>query len=280
METPCDTATKNFVDKLIEIYVRNEPKNRTAANDKDKDKMRESILNWINTGKDSPYIDTLLSPPFSKDIFPIWWSGFWLENPDSKTNPVKDMASASLVVNGYSSIDTLMTTGALSEQNNFWSECSKGVNFKWGEYSSKTYTQLALKSNPKQIGLFVSKDKAAFVESDFYKVEFDLILKHYNRHKQPVTLYIFNKEKYNCTDIQQLLESKRGEVNKYINFVCVECDQLVDCARSIKRLIGSKSHPSTTGVVSAKSLQSNLGGKKEKTYKKSNRRKTHKAKKL
>lgn len=262
METSCDTATKNFVDKLIEIYVRKIDK--TAA----KDKMRESMLNWINTGTDSPYIDTLLSPPFSKETFPIWWSGFWLENPDSKTNPVKDMASASLVVNGYSSIDTLMTTGALSQQNNFWTECSKGVNFKWGKYFSKTYTQLALKSNPKQIGLFVSKDQAAFVKSDFYKVEFDLILKHYNQHKQPVTLYIFNKEKHNCTDIQQLLESKPGEVNQYINFVCVECDQLVDCARSIKRLIGAKSHPST------------MSGKKRKTYKKSNRRKTRKAKNL
>ena len=178
METPCDTATKNFVDKLIEIYVRKIDK--TAA----KDKMRESMLNWINTGTDSPYIDTLLSPPFSKETFPIWWSGFWLENPDSKTNPVKDMASASLVVNGYSSIDTLMSTGALSQQNIFWKECSslKNYRFKWGEYISKTYTQLALKSNPNQIGLFVSKDQAAFVESDFYKVELSLIKDNFTFH--------------------------------------------------------------------------------------------------
>ena len=80
------------------------------------------------------------------------------------------MTQASIIVNGYSSIDTLMTSLAFNEQNNFWNQCFKEQknDFKWGEYISKTYTKLALKTNPRKIGLFVNKDGETFKESFFY----------------------------------------------------------------------------------------------------------------
>jgi hypothetical protein len=252
MEPSCEKATDTFLNQLVHIY------KREIDNNVDEHEISKSILNWINSGNDSEYVDNLLSSPSDNRIaFPIWWSGFWVENPNPKENPRNDMEHASIIVNGYSSIDTLMTSLAFNEQNNFWKQCFKEQenNFKWGEYISKTYTKLALETNPRKIGLFVNKDGDSFKESFFYKVEFDLIINHYNETRNPVTLYIFNIKKETCNIIQQLLEDKLQGNNEYITFKCIQCHKLTECADTIKSI---------------------EGGKYRKTYK---RRKTRKVKK-
>lgn len=131
-----------------------------------------------------------------------------------------------------------MTSAAFSQQNMFWNSCYEADkdNFKWGKYISTTYTKLALKNSPKKIGLFINKSKNEFKTSAYYLVEFDLIQKHYYMLKKNVTLFIFNKKRDTCNDIKQLLAEKLIK-NKYIKFVCIECDKLTDCANAMKNVI-------------------------------------------
>jgi hypothetical protein len=267
----CENATDAFLNQLVHIY------KREIDNNVDEAEISESILNWINTGNDSEYVDKLLSSPSDNRIaFPIWWSGFFVENPNPKDNPTKDMKEASLIVNGYSSIDTLMTSLAFNEQNNFWKQCfKKENNFKWGEYISKTYTKLALKNNPRKIGLFVNKDGETFKESFFYTVEFDLIKNRYNETRNPVTLYIFNIKKETCDDIKTLLEAKLQGNNEYITFECIQCDKLPECANKIQQDIQTKSPTARSRSATARSKSrtrsfrgnATIGGKKRKTRK-------------
>jgi len=71
---------------------------------------------------------------------------------------------------------------------------------------SKKFTKLALESNPKNIGLFVNCTPADFVNKIFYKLEFDIIQKHYEDIKQKVKIFIFNLKNMNCFYIKPTVE--------------------------------------------------------------------------
>ena len=75
-----------------------------------------------------------------------------------------------------------------------------------GELFSKNFTELALNSNPKNIGLFVNCTPAKFVKKIFYRVEFNTIIKWYQRIKKDVKIYIFNLQNMNCFYIKSTIE--------------------------------------------------------------------------
>ena len=229
----CSTATKIFSEKLTEIYKEKEP---NVINDDD---IRNSITNWLTTGTHSDYVDELLSSPDTQKNFPIWWSGFYLED-DSDKNPVSDMKTAANNLYGYSSLDTLMSSKALKEQNEFWNKCSTAqkTEFKWGEFISKTYTKNALQHNPKNIGLFLNKRPELFIISDFFKTEIALINDHYKNKKTTVNMYIFNLQD-NCDAIIEKLEERKY---KHVNFTCIgNCTNLQECvARKVHQSAGRR----------------------------------------
>lgn len=237
MEIPGDCENKKliFVNKLLDIYTRN------ISKIDDKKLVKKNMLKWFNTGINSPYIDKLLislKDPDSK--FPFWWSGFYIENPNKKENPISDMKLASTKSKGYSSLDTLFTSKALKEQNEFWSQCSKeeGEKFNWGRYISESYTLYALRNNPKKIGLFVNKDINSFIKSDYYKYEFDIIQNHYIDINRKIILYIYNL-KNNCKYIKNILINKLKDKN-IIKIICIKCSKLIDCADKFNILIKKK----------------------------------------
>jgi hypothetical protein len=226
----CEKSTVAFVNKLAEIYTKHDK----ITN---KNEAKKQILKWVKTGKESPIVNNLLSGEESKH-FPIWWSGFWIENPDPVSNPVNDMKSASQLLHGYSSLDTRMGFDALEQQNSFWKACSKKDDFKWGTYISNTYTKMALRKNPKNIGLFVNKDIDAFLLSDFFKTEISLINSHYKDINKKVKFHIFNL-KDNCKEIINKLK----DVVTNIKFKCYnDCRTLAECVVRMKKTpAGNKS---------------------------------------
>ena len=86
--TACANATKEFINKLVEIYKKKREESKSKSIESiEPDEIYKHILDWIKKGTDSRYVDTLLSAPEGRDTFPIWWSGFWIENPDTVENP-------------------------------------------------------------------------------------------------------------------------------------------------------------------------------------------------
>ena len=251
MSKECSKATDIFSKRLAEIYIQN-------VNDVgDKDKLIKAIKEWLMEGKTSDYIDELFSLNKTRSVgssssssscsssrksslnaekhFPIWWSGFHIEDPMPETNPIKDMRSASKKINGFSSLDTLMSI-ALNEQNDFWNKCGKTKNFRWADYISRNYTNIALKSDPENIGLFLNKNLEQFLKTQFFNNEVNLINKHYEG-KSRVNLHIFNLNK-NCDEIVE----KLSEENHNIIFFCYEanCASLTECVKNMKIMHGGK----------------------------------------
>jgi hypothetical protein len=225
-EEQCSQSTKDFSEKLADIYVKN------GLGDEPKEEIQPIIKKWLIKGTHSEYVDKLFaidqesshgsrrssraaSSPHVARHFPIWWSGFFVEDPNPDTNPVRDMKEAAKNLKGFSSLDNLMSQ-ALTEQNNFWTNCSKTDNFKWGTTISENYTKIALEKDPKNIGLFLNKEKDDFEHSAFFNVEIGIINKHYT-HKQPVNLHIFNL-KNNCESVEIYRKKYKN-----INFICHDC---------------------------------------------------------
>jgi len=247
----CEKSTEAFVNILAVIHHGNFRKNMPIDETNDK-KVKRQIIEWIKTGKETPVVNNLLSGEESKN-FPIWWSGFYLEDPNPLTNPVNDMKTASLLLKGYSSLDTKMGN-ALTEQNEFWKECSKMKDFKWGTYISETYTKMALRKNPKNIGLFINKEIPDFIKSAFFITEIRLINQHYKDINKKVNFHIFNLNK-NC---DALIDKLKPEFTN-INFKCYnDCPTLVDC-------VNTRYFPTTTSTKkkskssSSKSSKSSSG---------------------
>ena len=267
MSLECENAKITLANKLVAVM--NDLPPNVSDHNQNKEKS-ESILEWINTGKDNNIIKTLLTTPDSNKNFPIWWSGFYIENSEDNSI-VKEMKEASLIVNGYSSVDTLFTLKAFNEQKIFLNACKDKPNFEWAKYYSITYTNLALQKNPLKIGLLVNKSNDNFINTYFLNTELPLIYNHYKTQKKLVTMYIFNK-KNNCNDIIRLINNKITEINKNIpntptiNFKCSVCENtLVNCANAIKIDKNSMS-----GGLSLNPRKYKKTDKKRKTHKRIN----------
>ena len=221
----CDKSTEAFVNILATIHHGNYRKN-IPIDEATNNNVKKQITEWIKTGKQNDIVDNLLTGEETKQ-FPIWWSGFYLEDPNPATNPVNDMKTAAQLLNGYSSLNTKMGN-ALTEQNEFWKECSKMKDFKWGTYVSETYTKMALRKNPKDIGLFINKELPEFIKSAFFMTEIRLINSHYKDINKKVNFHMFNIKK-NC---DALINKLKPEFTN-INFKCYnDCPSLTDCVNT------------------------------------------------
>jgi len=225
----CSLATKKFIDKLADTYIQ-----KFSEEKENLQKITNSIEKWLTTGESDEYINKLFlvvqptsdNSQSSLDIkrnFPIWWSGFFVEDPNPETNPIQNMKSAAAKINGFTSLDTIMGL-AINEQNIFWKTCSKLSDFNWGQYISEIYTEIMLISKPKNIGLFLNKKSEDFVNTNFFKFEIKIINDKYKDSN--VNMHIFNLSK-NCIQIIDLLSI----AYKNINFICYEdnCKTLSEC---------------------------------------------------
>lgn len=215
----CGAITTQFKKELLEVY----RERHEIATSEEESKISRAIQKWLTTGERSSYIDKLFTIDGQKN-FPIWWSGFYIEDKSSK-NPIQNMKNAALGIQqqGYSSLN-IPLSNALKKQSYFWQSCAITKNFKWGDYLSKTYTQMALKKNPQYIGLFLNKDDQAFLKTFFFQTELDLINSHYKAINKTVTMYIFNI-KDNCDRITALLDGlKQTKKITNITFICRDCN--------------------------------------------------------
>ena len=136
----CFKNENTFIDKMVELFFENK-----IDNSKTNDAVKNAITDWVKHGTNSDIVDSFFI--VKNRQVPIWWSGFWIENPDTAKNPIKDMKDAASKINGFSSLDTYLGN-LLDYQNNFWNTCSKNdKNFRWGEYLSKTYSIIPNKVN-------------------------------------------------------------------------------------------------------------------------------------
>jgi hypothetical protein len=221
MNSTCIDSTELFSNKLADVYI-------SKYNTGDKSEIIHEIKEWLRNGTDSKVINSLFEVEFGRN-FPIWWSGFFLEDPDPKKNPVNDMRNAAKKLNGFSSLDNIMNLTSLEEQNKFWSDCVNTPNFNTGTYISIGYTKYALKNKPQNIGLFLNKDRQKFLLTDFFKTEILLIDKEYSQNNK-VTLHIFNLQD-NCDEIIELLR----EYTQNIDFKCYQnCNNLTECVDKIQ----------------------------------------------
>lgn len=247
----CEVNKMIFINKLVNyLHEKELPYLR-------KDIIKEKISKWLEKGKESPEINSLLgSPDFSKN-FPIWWTGFYVEDPDQARNPIISMRETAEELNGYSSLDTKLTEVALQEQNKMWSSCKNNPKFNFGNFLSETYTKLALINNPVNIGLFLNKDHKDFITSYFFSTEIDLINKHYKKLNSVVNLYILNI-KDNCNVIEETI----NRIVTNIKIICVDnCDPLSRCISEINE---------------RKNPQMQNAGKYKKSIKKSKKKKLKK----
>ena len=261
----CYKNENTFIDKMVELFFENK-----IDNSKTNDTVKDAITEWVKNGKNSDIVDSFFI--VKNRQVPIWWSGFWIENPDKAKNPITDMKDAASKINGFSSLDTYLGN-LLDYQNNFWNTCSYDKDFRWGEYLSKTYSLVSLRSNPTKIALFVNKKSNDFIKSYFYSTELDLINDHYEKQKINTVLHIYNIEG-NCDDITRLIKEKFVN-NNYITIICHgPCSSLLECV--------SKNVDGLSKNVDG--LSKNVGGvrknKKTKKSRKSKKRKSIKKRKI
>jgi hypothetical protein len=119
-EEQCSQSTEDFSEKLADIYVKN------GLGDEPKEEIQPIIKEWLIKGTHSEYVDKLFaidqesshgsrrssrgskrssraaSTPHVARHFPIWWSGFFVEDSNADTNPVTDMKEAAKKLEGFS----------------------------------------------------------------------------------------------------------------------------------------------------------------------------------
>lgn len=241
----CDGTMKQFVSSLTDHYLQMDP----AA---DKIDVQKKIKEWLTKGTTSAYIDALFVVDTKKN-FPIWWAGFYVEDPDATKNPVENMKRAAAMVDGYSSLNVPLSN-QFKNQSKFWKACSTNRSFSWGDHLSSEYTKMALRHNPEHIGLFLNKNSTTFVQSFFFKTELKLIHAHYKALGRPVQLHIFNLQE-NCDDIKQIIEQTLQSVNNqkksYITIICKSCEPTKN----------NNGKPTTlTSCIQKRSTRNNKGG--------------------
>jgi len=222
----CLYYAKKFSKRLTNIYIAFNIKNinKTRFNIiQIKQQIREKIKKWLITGETNKYIEFLFSPVPNRDNsipnYPIWWSGFYIENKDKYRNPIKKMRYASKLLNGYSSLGTYSGYYAGNMQNLYWSQCTDSsigvIKFNFGKFMSQAFTLKALESNPKEIGYFLGYKKISkFLNTDFYNTEIELINDHYEKNNMKVNLTIFNSYSHS-KKIIELLQQKTTCINYF-----------------------------------------------------------------
>lgn len=262
-----------FIDKLVKTLIDNGFSDSW-------EEIKSKIERWLENGEESEEINTLLSSPDISKNFPIWWSGFYVEDPVPESNPIKDMRRTATELKGYSSLDTKLSIYALDEQNKMWSSCIDDPEFKFGNFLSITYTKLALRNNPKNIGLFLNKDDSDFLKSYFFQTEIDIIDEHYKVLDMHVNLYILNL-KDNCSDIKQIIKEKV----KNINVICINnCNPLSSCVKvgeedkGADRRKSKKKHKNKYKKGPLQNPKKTKTKRKGKNKRKKNKKKTHKKK--
>lgn len=219
----CLNSTELFSEKLANIYINKFDNTNNILY------VQEQIKSWLQTGIENEVINKLFYRDFTRN-FPIWWSGFFIEDPNSSTNPIKDMKDAALNLNGFSSLDIIIGE-ALNEQNQFWSDCYNTNNFNYGTFLSTFYTLSALNHKPKNIGLFLNKESSDFLRTYFFKTEIELIDKVYSNVDYKVVMHIFNL-KQNCSEIIDEIKKEKNIEN--IIFKCYQnCNTLTECVQKI-----------------------------------------------
>ena len=224
--SPCAKATIALQNKLAHIYFTKILQRTPLLNELEDEKNR--ILKWLKFGIDTESVNKLLTPA-EKQYFPIWWSGFYLEDPNKLINPVNDMRAAAKKIKGFSSLDTYIGAHGLQELNKFWGTCTTELadKFKSGIHISNTYSKVALKNNPSDGYLFFNTDAHTFINSDFFSIEVDLINTHYKKLNKIITMHIYNLRS-NCSKIILLLQKKCP----FIKFICYgKCKTLTDCVK-------------------------------------------------
>ena len=241
----CLKSKKIFANKLTKIYKDN-------YNDNNNKKIKLNIMNWLEKGILSYTVDKLLHSSNYKQNFPIWWSGFYIEN-NKNNNPINNMKKSSKKIDGWTSLDILLSQ-ALKEQNKFWINCKKNsdVPFNWGKYFSKSYTKISLKNNPKNIGLFVNKNIDDFLKSYFFIEEIKIINNHYKKINTKVNFYIINK-KNNCKEIIDSIKIKAPYIKFY--YCLNNCKKLVTCSTILYKKISLNLKKKKTIINSKKIKQ-------------------------
>lgn len=255
----CKESKNKYINKLTDKYIKHAASNKNTKI-LGKNKVKQIITKWFKDGKENTKIvKSVIKKLVSHDKeIPIWWSGFWVEDPNIKTNPKKDMIVASNKLNGYSSIETPLSVYAPKEQDDFWTECfKKPTGQKFSKYQSTSYTVNGLKDSPKNIFLFLNKEIKGFKKAFFYKVELPIIDAYYKKRPN-VNLHIFNL-KDNCSDIEKIIIDKFNNVN----VKCYSCLSLSKCAKKYIKNNKTKKRRKTTI-------------RKKIKYKKINSRKTRK----
>jgi len=84
------------------------------------------------------------------------------------------------------------------------SNIAKNINTK--KSFSQTFTELALQSSPKNIGLFVNCSPIQFSNKIFYNEEFDIIRNYYEEKAIPVKIFIFNIKNNKCYAIKEKIQ--------------------------------------------------------------------------
>jgi len=253
----CDGIQKQFMWALAKHYYKIDP---TA----DKLDVQKKVRDWLRYGTPSTYIDKLFTVDTKKN-FPIWWAGFYVEDPDGKTNPVENMKQAATIVNGYSSLNVPLSN-EFKSQTKFWKACSKIKAFTWGDYLSRSYTYIALRHNPKHIGLFLNKNTTAFVTSFFFKTELKLINEHYKKLGEPVQMHIFNLQD-NCQEIKDIIDETLQSINNdkksYITIICQLCKPAQDSTGNItlSSCVQQRSTRTNNGVLINRNMNRNTNKK-------------------
>lgn len=254
----CDDAKHNFAQ---EIHSRH-PEIENS----------DIIKKWINSGEKHDHISKLLDKPDDTSHNPIWWSGFLVEDDTDNADPV-DMKDAAKAIGGYLNLTTKL--GQFRDlQNIMWSACYEDDKFKYGHHLSTTYTEKALKHNPKNLFLFVNKPDEQFTKSYFYTVELPIIKNYINANKHNITLYVFNKFiEHNCNDISNLISFDEDTKNNLKKLVCIHGKNMMECANKYTKYNHNElGNIKEKFVTIGEKVNSTGGGLKKRKRKTSSRR--------
>jgi len=270
MVRTCTRSQDHYITTFAAAIAAKEP---TLSND------RRAIEKWIKTGNtDDPNMKkklNILFEPYTNNVkvnfkIPIWWSGFYTESTE-KDSPLKDMISAALYIDGFSTMNIRLAEPSIfNAQADFWACCKEQLDdknkfnlynkntqdiidpAKWGNAYSKQFTEQALNKNPDKLVYFFNKEKPNDVSGTFfYKTEFPVIVKYCktyfdNNDSKPVDFYIFDiqKSEGHCEAVKEILKDHMRELLKIdiegkdpITFHCYTKPTLLECSSELLKEI-------------------------------------------
>jgi hypothetical protein len=190
----------------------------------DINEAENGIRKWFkNTKKghtDNIYMNQLLSVDREDRKNPIWWSGFYVEDPAKRSNPNILMRKLAELFGGYTTQDTPFynSHGVLNKHIKFFNKnlelcknAKSNLCIKFGDKLSATFTTLALKKHPKTLYYFFNKNMEDFERTFFYTVEVERIKKYLVKNPEVIltVINLKNTDPTVATSIKQKLV-KRG----------------------------------------------------------------------